>query len=169
MKKGFKKIVPDLIRANPGLTAKEYSKMAIDRGLSNSDSKDPVFSLATTLLKEVREGRMLGVKAIKSDGPLRFFIDNHTSGVPSANQDKPITLLMPNDVGEATDTLVEISKFGNRSEALIWLAREGIKAKHLELRQLREGVEQIRQLKRSMKAIVDPIVKETIERLDSKS
>ena len=162
MKKGFKKIIPDLVRANPGLTAKEYAKMALDQGLCNSDSKDPAFSLATTLMKEVREGRMLGVKAIRGERPQRFYPDNYTPSEAMkkiaddivnktlSNWDKPITILLPADVAQTMDMLVEVSRFGNRSEALIWLVREGIKTKNLELAQVKKVVEQIKQLKQSV-------------------
>jgi len=162
MKKGFKKIVFDLVRENPGLTAKEYAKVALDRGLSGSDSKDPVFSLATTLMKEVREGRMPEIRVIKSERPQRFYPDNHIASEAMkkiaddivnktlSNWDKPITILLPTDVAQAMDMLVEVSRFGNRSEALIWLAREGIKAKNLELAQVKKVVEQIKLLKQSV-------------------
>ncbi len=159
MKKGFKKIILDLVRENPGLTAKEYAKVALDRGLSGSDSKDPVFSLATTLMKEVRGGRMPGIRVIKSERPQRFYPDNYTSseamkkiadGIVNEALSKPITILLPVDVTQAMDMLVEVSRFGNRSEALIWLAREGIKAKNLELAQVKEVVEQIKLLKQSV-------------------
>jgi hypothetical protein len=160
--KGFKKIAPDLIKANPGLTAKEYAKMALDRGLCGSGSIDPVFSLATTLMKEIRERRMPGIRVTTSERPQRFYPDNYASGETMkkkaddimnktlSNWDKPITILLPADVTQAMDMLVEVSRFGNRSEALIWLAREGIKAKNLELAQVKKVVEQIKLLKQSV-------------------
>ncbi len=177
---GFKKVVPDLIRANPGLTAKEYAKIALDQGLCGSASQKSeegrVFSLATTLMKEVREGRMPGVKTIEGERPQRFYLDNSTSNEarrkiaddivkkalsrgrsPELAEaqatevwDKPITILLPVDIAQTMDMLVEVSRFGNRSEALIWLAREGIKAKSLELAQVEKVVEQIKQLKKSV-------------------
>ncbi len=160
MKKGFKKVVLDLVRKNPGLTAREYSKIALDQGLANSDSKDPIFSLATTLMKEVREQRMPGI-VMKGERPQRFFPDNSTSSEEmrkiaddivkkTLSNYKAITILLPDDVAEAVDMLVEVSKFGNRTEALIWLVREGIKAKSLELVQVKKVVEQIKQLKQSV-------------------
>ncbi|MBI4286072.1 MAG: hypothetical protein HY670_09295 [Chloroflexi bacterium] len=160
MKKGFKKIILDLVRENPGLTAKEYAKVALDRGLSGSDSKDPVFSLATTLMKEVREERIPGIKAV-GRRPLRFYPDDYTSSEQMkkaddivkkilSNWDKPITILLPADIAQAMDMLVEVSKFGNRGEALIWLAREGIRAKNIELTQVKKVVEQIKLLKQSV-------------------
>ena len=73
MKKGFKKVVPDLIARYPGCTAQEYAKMAIDQGLCSSDSQNSLFSLQTTLIKEYREGRMPQIKIVKVDGKTRYF------------------------------------------------------------------------------------------------
>lgn len=145
---GSKKVFPDLIKAKPGLTAREYAKMALSQGLCGSASKDPVFSLATTLMKEVREGRMPGIRA--SERPMRFYSDSHTSKVPPPNFDKPMTILLPTDISETINRLVEVDKFENRSEALVWLAREGIKAKSPELAQVEKVAEQIKQLKQSV-------------------
>ena len=157
---GSKKIFPALIKANPGLTAKEYARMALDQGLCGSASKDPTFSLATTLMKEVREGRMPGIRA--NGRPMRFYPDNYTSNEEMkkiaddvvkktlSNWDKPITILPPADIFETISILVEVGKFENRTEALVWLAREGIKAKSPELAQVKKVVEQIKQLKQSV-------------------
>lgn len=157
---GSKEVFPDLIKVKPGLTAKEYAKMALDQGLCGSASKDPIFSLATTLMKEVREGRMPGIGA--SGRPQRFYPDNYTSSGDMkkiaddivkktlTNWDKPITILLPNDVSESIETLIEVNKFENRPEALVWLAREGMKEKSLELAQVKKVVEQIKQLKQSV-------------------
>jgi hypothetical protein len=73
MKHGFKSIVRDLVFADPGHTAEEYAKMALERGLARSDSGDPVFSLQTTLRKEVREGRMPEITVQKVNGNLHYF------------------------------------------------------------------------------------------------
>ena len=73
MKHGFKSIVRDLVFADPGHTAEEYARMALKKGLARSDSDDPVFSLQTTLRKEVREGRMPEMIAQKVNGRLHYF------------------------------------------------------------------------------------------------
>ena len=163
MKKGFKKIILDLVKENPGLTAKEYAKVALDRGLCASDSKDPVFSLATTLMKEVREDRMLGIMA-KGNRPQRFYPAEDKKLIPddlkklvdgvgnkaSSPWDKHMTILLPSDIVQALDMLVEVSRFGNRNDALIWLIREGIKAKQLEMEQVKKVVDKIKILKHSV-------------------
>jgi len=61
-----------------------------------------------------------------------------------------MTIFPPIDVSETIGMLVEVGKFENRSEALVWLAREGIEAKSLELAQVNKVVEQIKRLKQSV-------------------
>ena len=64
MIKGFTySAAPALVRERPGMTFREVSELALERGLAQSDSKDPVMSLATTLAKEIREGRQAEIRA----------------------------------------------------------------------------------------------------------
>lgn len=150
MQKGFKHIVPDLIKKKPGLTAEEYAKIALDQGLCGSDSMDPKFSLASTLRKEVREGRLPSIRADTTQKPIRYYPDDSSKVEPFIKQDKPITFILLSDISEILDILLELNKFGNRSEALVWLAREGINAKSTELVQIRQVVKKINELKQSV-------------------
>ena len=57
MKQGFTyQVAPKLIREAPGMTAPEVAVLALNRGLCQSDASDPVFSLASSLAKMVRDG-----------------------------------------------------------------------------------------------------------------
>lgn len=152
MQKGFKKVVVSLIRANPGHTPEEYATMALDHGLCGSDSRDQVFSLSTTLRKEVREGRMPEIKAVKVNGKLRYFPADYDTGqrVALPKKDSAVTILLPPDVTKNVDILVELGSLGSRGDTLIWLAREGIKAKQQELENAEKVVQQIRGLKQSV-------------------
>jgi hypothetical protein len=153
MQKGFKKVAPDLIQANPWLTPQEYAKMALDRHLCSSDSENPVFSLATTLMKEVREGRMPGIKGVKVNGRLRYGPAAQTPTNYSTTSSRPdigVTVVLPPEVAQITDMLVEIEKFSNRGEALVWLAQEGITAREPELQGVKVAHQQIKRLKQSI-------------------
>ena len=155
---GFKQIALDLVRQYPGQTPEEYAKMALDRGLCASDSKKPILSLSTTMRKEYREGRMPDIRSARVDGKLRFFPKNHLVN----QRDIPfrpnvaITVVLPPEDSEIIDMLVEIGRFNNRSEALSWLVREGIKNKEGELNQARDVLNKIRQLKKSVPLIDTP-------------
>ncbi len=150
---GFKQIVPELIKKHPGLTAEEYASLALEQGLSKSDSKNPVFSLSTTLRKEYREHRMLSIRAEKNGGKLRFYPIDHPSyskdGLNKPNI--PISVSLPPIENEIVDILVETGKFKNKNDALLWLVAEGIRAKDIELKQAKKIVNQIRELKNSVK------------------
>ena len=152
MQKGFKKVVLDLIREKPGLTAEEYARMALDQRLCGSDSKDPVFSLKTTLMKECREGRMPTIKAIKVNGKFHYFPADQALSNQSTQQKKDIavTVILPPDVIDIVDMLVELGKAKSRGEALGWLVREGIKAKKHDLDQAKEIFQEIKRLKQSI-------------------
>ncbi|MFH1088060.1 MAG: hypothetical protein V1737_05685 [Chloroflexota bacterium] len=152
MQKGFMKAVLPLIRANPGLSAEEYASIALERDPELSVSKNPNFSLSTTLRKEVREGRRPEIKAITVNGKLHFFPADYGTGqlVPPPRRDSTSRILLPPDVAQAADTLVELGKYANRGEALIWLAREGIKANQPKLKNAESALQQIRALKESV-------------------
>ncbi len=152
MQKGFKKVVVSLIYANPGLTPKEYAEMALKQGLCGSDSKNPVFSLQTTLMKEVREGRMPEIKAHKVNGKLCYFPVNYNTGqqVALPKKDSAVTILLPPDVAKTVDMLVDLGTLSSRGEALIRLAREGMKAKQQELQKAEKIAQQIGGLKQSI-------------------
>jgi hypothetical protein len=149
--RGFKKAVVPLIQSQPGLSAKEYAEVALRDGLCESDSPNPVFSLQTTLMKEVREGRMPGVKAVKVDGKLRYFpAEYDTTSIPVPHKDLGVSVLLPPDVAKYVGILVEVGSAGSHSEALIRLAREGIKAKRQDLKDMEKVVSQISFLKQSV-------------------
>ena len=56
----------------PGMTSREVAELALMRDLAGSDSKDPAMSLASTLAKEVREGRHQSIRAERVNGLLRY-------------------------------------------------------------------------------------------------
>jgi len=51
---------------------------------------------------------------------------------------------------QTVDMLVELGRHTNRSEGLIWLAREGIKASQQKLKNAERVLQQIRSLKESV-------------------
>jgi hypothetical protein len=74
MIKGFTYgVAPALVKGNPGMMSREIAGLALSRGLAHSDSKDPVTSLATSLAKEVREGRHKEIRAESVNGELRYY------------------------------------------------------------------------------------------------
>ena len=155
MQRGFKAVAPALIRERPGLPPEEYARMALQRELCGSDSKDRIFSLATTLRKEVREGRMPGIRVEKVNGKLCYFPSNYPSGSDTQpKKDMRIEVLLPPDVARRIDTLLELERFTSPSDAVIWLMQKGIEAHRAALDQIENQLQQIRRLKESAQGLV---------------
>jgi hypothetical protein len=158
MRHGFKEVVRDLVHVHPGLSSDEYAQMALDRGLAHSDSANPVFSLQSTLRKEVREGRMPDIVARKVGGKLHYFPlgeESHANVSPTViagvktPESVSLTVAVPHDIVDALDLLVDLHKVKNRSDALIRFARLGIEAKSSELDRAREFHQQTKRVRES--------------------
>ena len=179
MKKGFSHgVAPDLVRQKPGMTANEVAELALSRGLCSSDAKDPVDSLGKTLAKEVREGRLPEVYANRVGGLLRYYPAEvwdmergetwvlppdaftpdgqapRVAAVTSAPTalSETVSIRLPRDKVELADLLVEAGQFSTRSEALAYLVGEGIARNHPRIEKVRQAVEQIRAIKRSLES-----------------
>jgi hypothetical protein len=138
------------------LAAEEYAAMALQRGLAGSNSKDPVQSLATTLAKEVREGRMPGIRAQSEDGKLRYFRVDYRADT-KAQRDNGLRIkevLLPSDVARRVSDLVEIGRFSGPNEALIYLSQEGISAKLPVLDRIANELQEIRRRKESARGLL---------------
>ena len=122
MKKGFMRWVRDYIQSFPGLTAEEYSLDALEYEYARSDAGDSVGSLATTLHKQVREGKEPLIRRDKIGDKYRFF---PVKGVPITTPSENIAVqisLSKQELREV-DNLVTKGKFHNRSEAIEWLVK----------------------------------------------
>jgi len=150
MQHGFKAVAPELIRETPGLPAKEYAAIALGRELCGSDSKDPLQSLATTLAKEFREGRMPGIRVEKVGGVLCYFPDDSSSvaDIQSA-QGVRIEVRLAGDVASDVQALVEVGRCPSPGAAVVWLVWEGAKAQRPTLERIHAILDEIRRLKQS--------------------
>ncbi len=163
MRKGFSHgVAPKLIQEHPGLTARRIAEIALEEDLAASDSKDPVNSLAQTLAKEVREGRLPEVRTERVSGILRLFpadMKEAAAGiatVPTISysqliQEDSVSVRLPKPHIEIADSLVEVGQHRNRSEALAWLVAEGIGQNRARLEKVKSALEQIREIKRNLK------------------
>ncbi len=121
--------------------------MALERELCGSDSQNPEWSLATTLAKESREGRMQGVTAERVDGSLRYFPSDHfTPHTRQTNRDPRIEVPLPPRVAKWIDVLLKTERFGGPGDALVWLAEEGIKSRRDSLAALENAMREVRRI-----------------------
>jgi len=154
MQHGFKAVASELIRETPGLPAKEYAAIALERELCGSDSKDPLQSLGSTLAKEFREGRMPGIRVEKVGGVLCYFPNDPSSPAePWSTPDVRIEVRLPGDVASDVHALVEVGRCPSPSDAVVWLAREGTRAQRPTLDRIHGILDEIRRLKQSVQDV----------------
>lgn len=143
--KGFMAVALKLVKEQPGLSAEDYATMALDSGLATSNSKDPVQSLATTLMKQVREGKVSEIYTEKVAGKLRYFPTNDLWNSPGRRQ----TDLLVFDVELSPDSsrrvrlLVDMGLFPSERQAVSWLAEEGVRARIDVLEQIENEAKSI--------------------------
>ena len=101
MQHGFKSVARQIIEERPGLPADEYARIALQRGLCGSDSTNPVFSLASTLRKEYREGRMPDLRAEKVNGRLCFFPADYSEPNSQLRSGLRVEVELPPDAAAA--------------------------------------------------------------------
>ncbi len=156
MQHGFKAVVVQLISERPGLPAEEYARMALERGLCGSDAKDPVFSLATTLAKQVRKGRMADqVRRERVNGRFCYFPAHYPSeSETQLGNGLRVEVELPPDAARRVTDLLEIEEFGSPSEAVVWLLQAGIKAKQPALNEIANELQEIRQRKESARRLL---------------
>lgn len=160
MPKGFTyRVAPKLVRENPGMTSLELAGLALatGRSFSNAVKSDPRRSLAASLDKEVREGRHKEIRQEVIHGVRRNY---PVSGVPSTNGGTPgngvpdaeetISIRLPKPHIDLADSLVVIGQFKTRSEALAWLIAGGVLYRKPHLEKVRQALEQIQSIKKSL-------------------
>ena len=147
--KGFMKIAEALVKERPGLAAEEYARMALDRGIAQSNSKDPVQSLATTLMKQVREGRTTEIYADQVRGKLRYYPTGDLLNPPGRRLPHLLftDVRMSPDTAKRVRTLLEVGLFANEKEAASWLLEEGVRAQRDTLDQIESQAEEIERRK----------------------
>lgn len=156
MRKGFMDFVATrLIPESPGGTAEWYAKEYVELfGKDASDAKKPVQSLASTLAKQVREGREKRVRRERIGGEYRFFPVNSTSpGEGEALESIAVQILLYAQELQILDDFVAVGSFRNRGDALVWLAREGIKARRDDIEKVAQVRKQIEELKKSIPTV----------------
>lgn len=132
MKKGFMKwLRGGCIQDFPGLTAKEYAEFAL-AGYAPSDARDEIQSLATTLMKQVREGREPHIRRDRIGSKYRYF---PATGAPvtTSSENIPVQISLSKQELQDIDKLVTKGKFRNRSEAIEWLVKGCVALKSCNL------------------------------------
>lgn len=126
MQKGFMKWLRDYIQACPGLTAEEYAQDGYHEGYAKSDAqKDEVFSLASTLMKQVRDGKEPHIRRERIGGNYHYF---PVMGIATTTSSENISfqISLSNEEWQSIDNLISSGQFRNRNEVVEWLAKRCI-------------------------------------------
>jgi len=125
MKKGFMKWLRDYMQVCPGLTAEEYAQDGYCEGYALSDAKNQVFSLASTLMKQVREGKELHIRGERIGGKYCYF---PVKGVRTTTSSENIAfqISLTEQEWQSIDNLITDDGFRNRNQVVEWLAKRCI-------------------------------------------
>ena len=175
MQRNFvRQVGPKLINEDPGHPAEVYARRALERGLSESNSQGPVFSLASSLARTVREQRLPSIRRAQVDGVYCYFPAETTADTPdrdvsrsdnSGRTDERVrrghdTTIIPIGVGDevlhAVDLLVEIGQYQSRADAILWIADEWLAQNQVFIHRLVAAVERVRELRASLKVTGRP-------------
>lgn len=141
---GFMEYVRSIIKDFPGQTAEWYAEKALHSGIVSS-AENPAQSLANTLDKQVREGKERDIRRERIGGKFHYF--------PTSEPDKGLVenivvqISLSTQEMEILDNLVAVGKCSNRSNAIMWLAREGIKARGGYLDKVADTRKQLERIK----------------------
>lgn len=158
MQKGFShEVAPVLIRETPGESPEYYAGIALNRGLASSDSKSPLQSLASTLRKELREGRLPEFRTMKRGGRIRVYpataaVDSESESRKSPRQPAtvPISVTVTRDVHEAAALLVEVGKQATYGESISWMAQQWLNDSVSYLAKVRQAALQMREIRNAI-------------------
>ena len=129
MKKGFMKWVRNYIEVCPGLTAEDYAGDGYYEEYAKSDARngDQVFSLASSLMKQVRDGKEPHIRRERIGGNLRYFPKNGSYAAGNVATEKiAFQISLSKEEWQSIDDLVSSGQFRNRNDVIEWLAKRCI-------------------------------------------
>jgi hypothetical protein len=126
MKKGFM----DWLRGGyletcPGLTAEEYARDGYFEGCVKSDAKDQEFSLASTLMKQVRDGKEAFIRR-ELIGKKYHYFPGSGIRMNTSCENIHFQIELSKKEWSPIDALVSEGTFRNRNEVIEWLVKRCI-------------------------------------------
>ena len=163
MRHGFTyEVFPALVREDQGHPPEYYANVALVRGLADSDAKNPVHSLASTVRKEAREGRLspeTGIVLRKVGRSLCCFVVSAASTssegelTKDGNEESPeayLNVRCPPKLLATADLLVELRTVRNRGEALIWMADQWVESNTKRVDRFKDATDEIARIRASV-------------------
>jgi len=127
MKKGFMKWVRDYMQVCPGLTAEKYAQDGYHEGYVETDAENQEFSLASTLMKQVRDGKESHIRRERIGRKLYYF---PVKGIRTKTSIENISfqISLSEQEWRSIDNLITDDGFRNRNQVIEWLAKRCISA-----------------------------------------
>ena len=143
-----------LIKENPGRTAEEIVRDALDRGIIISRSFNGMAGQTGALAKMYNNQRLPQVVRNESQRPFRYYPQGATV---INSQSKPLSdpvTFRPTPEQEVVFTaLNETRKFSTRSEAVSWLLDQGITSNKSSIDKIVQAYNEIQRLRQQVQQI----------------
>ena len=147
-------VATKLIVENPGRTAQQIVRDALDRGIISSRGRNRIAGQVGALAKMYNDGRLLEVRRDEQQRPYRYYPKGSvTVHPPSKPVAEPVTFRPTLVQEEVLTALTETRRFSSRSEAVVWLIDEGIAAKQSYVDRITQTYREIERLRRQVKQV----------------
>ena len=143
-----------LIRENPGRSAEEIVRDALDGGIISTRGRNRTAGQKGALVKMYKGGRLPEVWRDEQHRPYLYYPKETTSvqQLPKPISE-PITFRPTPKQEEILTALTDTRKFSSRSEAIIWLLDQGIAANQEDIRRIIDAYTEIEHLRRKVQQI----------------
>ena len=123
--RGFLEWAEEYIKSNLGLTAQEIARRCLDLGIVISTAQNPEASLVATLHKHHTDKNIVRRKEF---GAYRFYPSDTEIPIPDSMQvNASSDRITPDQLQRLislADDLVDVGKFENQADALVWLIQK---------------------------------------------
>ena len=152
-------VATDLIRENPGRTAKEIVRDALARGIIVSRGHDLLPGQIGALAKMHLEGRLPDIRRDESRRPYRYH-PKRTGNNRLYSKDPPtiqpviqsITFRPTAEQDQVLTALVSVGAFPTRTDAIQWVLNQGVAAMRDFIQQALDTHQQIEKLRQGIRS-----------------
>jgi len=143
-----------LIKENPGRSAQEIVKDALDRGIISSRGHSRMAGQVGALAKMYNNGRLPEIMRDEQQRPFRYHMKGATVVLPQPKPiSEPVTFRPTPQQEEVLTALTETRRLPNRSEVVSWLLDQGIAANRVDIDKIVQTYAEIQRLRHQVQQI----------------
>ena len=147
-------VATKLIRENPGWSAQEIVKDALDRGIIGSRGRNHMAGQVGALAKMHNSGSLTEVWRAEHQRPYRYYPKDAAIVQQQPKPvSEPITFRPTPEQEEILTALTETKRFLSRSEAVQWLLAQGIASKQGDIYRIVQTYREIERLRSEVQEI----------------